>query len=80
MRGLKYTDIYFPGAAGGEACIYVNGQPALNISDMNSYAGYHQTVPVQLTLEPGDINTIKFAAVGSSGKANIVMATLRSQD
>ncbi|KAI2786778.1 hypothetical protein POX_g09172 [Penicillium oxalicum] len=50
----------------GEACIYVNGQPALNISDMNSYAGYHQTVPVQLTLQPGDTNTIKFAAVGSS--------------
>lgn len=71
---------YFSLAAAGEAYIYLNDQAALNISDMNSYAGYHQTVPVQLTLKPGDINTIKFAAVGSSGKTNILMGTLHSQD
>lgn len=37
---------------------------------MNSYAGYHQTVPVQLTLKPGDTNTIRFAAIGGTGKIN----------
>jgi hypothetical protein len=34
---------------------------------MNSRAGYHRTVPVELTLYPGDVNTIKFGAIGSAG-------------
>ncbi|RHZ66397.1 hypothetical protein CDV55_102076 [Aspergillus turcosus] len=33
---------------------------------LNSRAGYHQTVPIQLTLKPGDTNTIRFAAMGTS--------------
>ncbi|KAF4159307.1 hypothetical protein CNMCM6936_004476 [Aspergillus lentulus] len=45
----------------GDAHIYVNDEPvALNLSELNSRAGYHQTVPVQLTLKPGDTNTIRF--------------------
>jgi hypothetical protein len=57
----------------GDAHIYVNDEPApLKISELNSRAGYHQTVPVQLTLKPGDANTIRFAAIGTSGRAMLL--------
>ncbi|ORY72065.1 Arabinanase/levansucrase/invertase [Pseudomassariella vexata] len=49
----------------GEAHILVNDEPAINISSLNSRAGYHNSIPVQLTLKPGDVNTITF---GSTGK------------
>ena len=39
----------------------------MNISDLNSRAGYHGVVPVQLVLKPGDVNTLRFGVSGASG-------------
>lgn len=44
------------------------------MSDLNSRAGSHHTVPVQLRLEPGDVNTIRFGAIGSEGNPSCVLA------
>jgi hypothetical protein len=64
-----HTDMQYTLVLAGDAHIYVNDQPApLNISELNSRAGYHHTVPIQLTLKPGDTNTIRFAAMGTSGR------------
>lgn len=52
----------------GEAYIYVNDGPAANISSLNRRAGYHPVVPVQLKLEPGDVNSVTIGSVGSEGK------------
>ncbi|EMR63395.1 putative galactan -beta-galactosidase protein [Eutypa lata UCREL1] len=49
----------------GEAYIYVNDEPAVNISSLNHRAGYHPVVPVQLKLQPGDVNTITVGSVGT---------------
>ncbi|KAI5867826.1 carbohydrate-binding module family 35 protein [Durotheca rogersii] len=49
----------------GEAHIFVNDGPAINISSLNSRAGYHASTPLQLTLKAGDVNTITFGATGS---------------
>ncbi|KAI0838275.1 carbohydrate-binding module family 35 protein [Hypoxylon sp. FL0890] len=51
----------------GEAHIFVNDEPAVNISSLNSRAGYHTSTSVQLTLKRGDVNTITFGAIGSDG-------------
>ncbi|KAI4864827.1 carbohydrate-binding module family 35 protein [Hypoxylon rubiginosum] len=51
----------------GEAHIYVNDEPAVNISSLNSLAGYHTSTPVQLNLRAGDVNTITFGATGGEG-------------
>ncbi|XXH05913.1 hypothetical protein Hte_012355 [Hypoxylon texense] len=51
----------------GEAHIYVNDEPAVNISSLNSRAGYHTSTPVQLNLRAGDVNTITFGATGGEG-------------
>ncbi|KAI2605071.1 carbohydrate-binding module family 35 protein [Hypoxylon fragiforme] len=51
----------------GEAHIFVNDEPAINISSLNSRAGYHTSTPIQLTLKRGDANTISFGATGSDG-------------
>ncbi|KAH6717453.1 Arabinanase/levansucrase/invertase [Leptodontidium sp. MPI-SDFR-AT-0119] len=49
----------------GEAHILVNDQAVpTNISSMNSRAGHHKSVPVELTLKPGDINKITFGVTG----------------
>ncbi|KAI1283306.1 glycosyl hydrolase [Xylaria sp. FL0933] len=48
----------------GEAYIIVNDEPAVNISSLNSRAGYHHLVPVQLKLKAGDDNTIVFGSMG----------------
>ena len=49
----------------GEAHVLVNdGDVPMNISSMNSRAGYHKTVPVELDLKEGSVNTITFGAVG----------------
>lgn len=52
----------------GEAHIFVNDEPAINISSLNSRAGYHTSTPIQLTLKRGDANTISFGATGSDGR------------
>ncbi|CZR60141.1 uncharacterized protein PAC_10037 [Phialocephala subalpina] len=50
----------------GEAHIFVNDEPRpTNISLFNSRAGYHKVVPMELTLKPGNVNTITFGAMGS---------------
>lgn len=55
----------------GQAHIRVNDELyPTNISELNSRAGSHHTIPVQLRLEPGDVNTIRFGATGSEGKWN----------
>ncbi|KAI1496348.1 Arabinanase/levansucrase/invertase [Biscogniauxia marginata] len=51
----------------GEAYIIVNDGPTVNISSLNSRAGYHSSVPVQLTLNAGDVNTITFGSTSSHG-------------
>lgn len=59
--------------AAGEAQIIVNDdtQPT-NLSDLNSRAGKHGAVPVQLRLREGDTNTIRFGAHGDEGKLSTV--------
>jgi hypothetical protein len=59
-------------ATAGQATILVNDalQP-VNIFDLNSRAGYHPVVPVQLVLKPGDVNTLRFGAIGTSSKYSI---------
>lgn len=53
----------------GQAQIRVNDEVyPTNLSDFNSRAGRHHTVPVQLRLEPGDVNTIRFGTIGSEGR------------
>ncbi|KAK8094628.1 Arabinanase/levansucrase/invertase [Apiospora hydei] len=52
----------------GEAYVKVNDQTApVNLSEYNSRAGYHHTVPVRLRLDEGDVNTITLGAVGAAG-------------
>jgi hypothetical protein len=56
----------------GEAHIFINEDPMpTNISFFNSRAGYHKAVPVEITLQPGDVNTITFGVVGSSGMSHL---------
>lgn len=53
----------------GEAHIYINDNPVpMNISDCNSRAGYHKTVPIEVILHPGDDNILRIGALGSRGK------------
>lgn len=53
----------------GEAHIFINDNPVpMNISDHNSRAGYHKAIPIQLILNPGSVNTVRFGASGSQGK------------
>lgn len=54
--------------AAGEAYIYVNDEPAVNVSSLNHRAGYYPVVPVQLKLSPGEVNTITVGSVGTEGK------------
>ena len=55
----------------GEAHVFVNDEPAVNISSLNHRAGYHDVVPIELNLREGAVNTITF---GMSGKeAGIVL-------
>ena len=49
----------------GEAHVFVNGGPAVNISALNHRAGYHGVVPIELELNEGAVNTI---TVGMSGR------------
>ncbi|KAK8006308.1 hypothetical protein PG991_012605 [Apiospora marii] len=51
----------------GEAYIKINYQTIpVNLSEYNSRAGYHHTVPVRLPLDAGDVNTITLGAVGTA--------------
>ncbi|KIN03276.1 glycoside hydrolase family 43 protein [Oidiodendron maius Zn] len=59
----------------GDAYIFINDSPtAINMSDLNSRAGYHNAVPVYLVLRPGDVNTVRFGASGSHGFNAIIDA------
>ncbi|KAJ5042810.1 uncharacterized protein L3040_004203 [Drepanopeziza brunnea f. sp. 'multigermtubi'] len=52
-------------AAVGEAHLAINDQPVpTKISDMNCRAGRQKTIPVELTLKPGDVNKITFGVTG----------------
>lgn len=50
---------------GGEAHVFVNDEPAVNISSLNHRAGYHDIVPVQLELREGPVNKITFGMSGA---------------
>jgi hypothetical protein len=76
LRQLHSSYLANPGAnstgfahAAGEACLFVNDEPPVNLSSLNSRAGYHDIIPVQVTLKPGDVNTIKFGTRGSASKS-----------
>jgi hypothetical protein len=57
--------------AAGEAQILINDDVhPTNLSDLNSRAGRHGAVPVQLKLREGDINTIRFGAHGDKSKSH----------
>ena len=61
---IRYT-VNDPDA--GEAYIKVNDQAIpVNLSEYNSRAGHHHTVPVRLSLDAGDVNTITLGAVGTT--------------
>ncbi|EKD20509.1 putative galactan 1,3-beta-galactosidase [Drepanopeziza brunnea f. sp. 'multigermtubi' MB_m1] len=56
-------------AAVGEAHLAINDQPVpTKISDMNCRAGRQKTIPVELTLKPGDVNKITFGVTGEKGQ------------
>jgi hypothetical protein len=58
--------------SGGEAHILINDQQTpTNISSLNSNAGFHNTVPVEVMLEKGDGNVIRFGASGDDGMFSI---------
>jgi hypothetical protein len=67
LGGRQWVQLHYRVAdrSVGEAHIFVNDEPAVNISSLNHRAGYHQVVPVELNLEEGAVNTITF---GMSGK------------
>lgn len=57
----------------GQAQIRVNDELyATNMSELNSRAGYHHVVPIQLRLEPGDVNTIRVGAIGAKGMLHLL--------
>jgi hypothetical protein len=57
MDAHRYT-------AAGEAYIIVNDQPPINVSSLNTRAGYHSSVPIQLELKPSDTNEITLGTYG----------------
>lgn len=62
-----HYDVSDPGA--GEAQIIINDDVhPTNLTDLNSRAGRHGAVPVQLRLRAGDTNTIRFGASGDKGE------------
>ncbi|KAF2477480.1 Arabinanase/levansucrase/invertase [Lindgomyces ingoldianus] len=56
----------------GEAHVFVNDEPAVNISSLNHRAGCHDVVPIELNLREGAVNTITFGTSGST-EAGIVL-------
>lgn len=65
-----YTFHYDVNDAGaGEAQILINDDMhPTNLSELNSRAGKHGAVPVQLKLREGDTNTIRFGASGDKSE------------
>lgn len=58
--------------AAGEAQIIINDDVhPTNLSELNSRAGRHGAVPVQLRLRAGDTNTIRFGASGDKSEFHI---------
>ncbi|KAF2801019.1 carbohydrate-binding module family 35 protein [Melanomma pulvis-pyrius CBS 109.77] len=74
LGGRQWVQFHYQVAnrAAGEAHVFVNDEPAVNISALNHRAGYHGVVPIELELREGDVNTITF---GMSGRddAGIVL-------
>ncbi|KAI0199327.1 carbohydrate-binding module family 35 protein [Astrocystis sublimbata] len=50
-----------------DAYVIVNDGPAVNISSLNSRAGYHDSTAVQLKLRQGDANTVMVGVIGGEG-------------
>ncbi|KAF2003651.1 carbohydrate-binding module family 35 protein [Amniculicola lignicola CBS 123094] len=53
----------------GEAHVFVNDEPAVNISSLNHRAGYHDIVPIELNLREGAVNKITFGTTGRNARA-----------
>lgn len=51
-------------SSAGEAHVFVNDQPPVNISALNHRAGYHDVVPIELDLKEGPVNSIRFGVSG----------------
>ncbi|KAJ7218316.1 Arabinanase/levansucrase/invertase [Mycena rebaudengoi] len=51
----------------GEAHVSVNGRAPINLSELNSRAGHHSTVPVALTLNKG-ANSLTFGTTSADGR------------
>jgi hypothetical protein len=52
----------------GEVHLFINDNYLpTNISRLNSHAGNYKTVPVELSLIPGDVNSITFGVTGAAG-------------
>jgi hypothetical protein len=56
-----------------EAHVYVNDEPAVNISSLNHRAGYHDIVPIELNLREGSDNKVVFSVSGSGEEAGVVL-------
>ena len=55
----------------GEAHVFVNDEPPVNISALNHRAGYHDIVPIELNLRAGAVNKITFGS--SSEEAGVIL-------
>ncbi|KAJ7712695.1 Arabinanase/levansucrase/invertase [Mycena maculata] len=60
---FKYT---VSNVTAGEAHVSVNGDAPINLSDLNSRAGYRSTIPVALALKEG-ANTLTFGTTATGG-------------
>ncbi|KAF2187497.1 carbohydrate-binding module family 35 protein [Zopfia rhizophila CBS 207.26] len=67
LGGRQWVQFYYrvDNREAGEAHVFVNDEPALNISSLNHRAGYHDIVPIELDLREGAVNTITFGTSGS---------------
>lgn len=69
IQGSNVANLRSSSHLAGEAHIIVNDQMVpTNISAMNSRAGSQKAIPIELTLNPGDVNTIRLGVTGTTGK------------
>ncbi|KAH8884985.1 Arabinanase/levansucrase/invertase [Thozetella sp. PMI_491] len=70
MEHVTFHYTHISGSGVGEAHIFVNDDSTpILLSDLNSRAGRHSSVPVPLKLMAGETNTIRFGVTGSSGES-----------
>ncbi|KAJ4366239.1 hypothetical protein N0V83_007875 [Neocucurbitaria cava] len=69
LGGKQWVQLHYHVAdrSAGEAQISVNDGPFFNVSELNSRAGYHYVIPVELELEAGPVNSIEIRATNEAG-------------